>query len=173
MPDPLHIVFWPDPRLRAACATVTDFGPALQELIGQMFELMRAQRGVGLAAPQVGRNIRLFVMNHSGDPAHDRVYVNPVLTHLDGTDTDEEGCLSIPDVRINVPRTVKLQMTAQAADGSPIDAIAEGFEARVWQHEVDHLLGILLTDRMSFTDKMRWRKKLKLLETNFAERKRA
>jgi peptide deformylase len=165
MTKALSIVHWPDPRLKTPSASVTAFDGTLRDLANDMFALMREEKGVGLAAPQIGRNLRLFVMNHTGEPADDRVYVNPVLTPLGDTETEsEEGCLSIPDVRIRVWRADKMRIDAQDLDGKPISIERDGFETRVWQHENDHLLGILLTDRMSFTDKMRYRRKLKTLE---------
>jgi peptide deformylase len=162
--SPLRIVNWPAASLKQPCQTVVDFDADLKRLAADMFDLMRQAQGVGLAAPQVGRNIRLFVMNHSGKAEDDRAYVNPTLTPLEGELEAEEGCLSIPDVRINVWRADRVKLEAQDLDGKPVSIEADGFETRVWQHETDHLLGILLTDRMGFSDKMRWRKKLKSLQ---------
>lgn len=167
MYEQLQIINYPDPRLKKLSADVTAFDENLQALADRMLVLMRAAKGVGLAAPQVGVNQRLFVMNHSGEVGDDRVYVNPKLTLLDGEDVSEEGCLSLPDIRIDVIRSDQVHIDAQDLDGNPISIERDGFEARVWQHEVDHLLGILLTDRMSFTDKMKYRKRLKALEAKF------
>ncbi len=164
MTPALSIVHYPDPRLKQPARTVVHFDQSLRDFAAAMFDLMRAERGVGLAAPQVGSDLRLFVMNHTGEPADDRAYVNPVLTPIDGETEAEEGCLSLPDVRITVIRHDKVRIEAFDLDGNPIALEREGFESRVWQHETDHLLGILLTDRMGFSDKMRWRKTLRVLE---------
>lgn len=172
MNENLTIIRYPDPRLKKISQPVTIFDDALKSLADRMLDLMREAKGVGLAAPQVGINQRLFVMNHSGEPGDDRVYVNPVLTVIDGEYEAEEGCLSLPDIHINVIRANKVQIDAQDLTGKPISLEREGFEARVWQHETDHLLGIMLTDRMSFTDKMKHRKRLKDLTTAFEKKKK-
>ena len=173
MHDDLTIIRWPDARLKKASEPIDRFDDDLTRLADRMLVLMRAARGVGLAAPQVGVNRRLFVMNHSGEPGDDRVYVNPVLTVLDGEAVAEEGCLSLPDVHIDVVRPDRVEIVAQTLDGSRVTLIRQGFEARVWQHETDHLLGILLTDRMSFSDKMKHRKRLKELEAKLTAKPRS
>lgn len=167
----LQIVHYPDPRLKKRCEPVLSFDDQLARTAERMFQIMRDEKGVGLAAPQVGLNLRFFVMNHTGEPADDRVIVNPKLEPLDGSDEDEEGCLSIPGVRVNVIRADRVKLTAQNLDGSPLEIIAEGFQTRVWQHETDHLDGILLTDRLSFSEKMRHRKTLRDLEAKLAKKK--
>src|SRR5579859_8072799 len=96
----LKIVAYPDPRLRKVSVDVEKFDETLLALSKRMFELMREARGVGLAAPQVGKNIRLFITNHSGKPEDDRVYVNPVLYDAEGEETSEEGCLSLPNINV-------------------------------------------------------------------------
>ncbi len=172
MHEDLAIVHYPDPRLKKASQRVETFDDDLRALVQRMFELMRELKGVGLAAPQVGVNRRLFVMNATGEPGDDRAYVNPVLTPLDGETEGEEGCLSLPDIHIDVLRADRVRLQAQDVDGKPIDITADGFETRVWQHEIDHLDGILLTDRMGFTAKMKFKSKLKALETKFAAKKK-
>lgn len=169
LPDPntLSIVLWPDPRLKRISVPVTVFDESLRLLTARMFELMREHEGVGLAAPQVGLNIRLFVMNHTGKPEDDRVVVNPVLMPVDGRSDGEEGCLSIPDIRIGVVRTDTVTLEAQDVEGKPFSITRSGFETRVWQHENDHLDGILLTDRMSFSERMRFKKALARLKDQF------
>ena len=164
MHEDLKIIHYPDPRLKKVSVDVSHFGDDLRSLADRMLVLMRQAKGVGLAAPQVGVNQKLFVMNHSGEEGDDRIYVNPRLTLLDGETVAEEGCLSLPEIHIDVIRADKVHIEAQTLDGEPITLERDGFEARVWQHEVDHLLGVMLTDRMSFTDKMKHRKRLKSLE---------
>ena len=165
MNQPLHIIRWPDPRLKKHAEAVAAFDDDLRRIAEQMLVLMRVAKGVGLAAPQVGINRKLFVMNHSGQPADDRVYVNPTLTALDGeASIAEEGCLSLPEIHIDVERPSHVRIDAFDVNGNPVTVERDGFEARVWQHENDHLLGILLTDRMSFSDKMKHRRRLRELE---------
>ncbi|HTW94881.1 MAG TPA: peptide deformylase [Tepidisphaeraceae bacterium] len=172
MAEELKIVLYPDPRLKKMSAAVEAFDDALKELAGQMFVLMRASKGVGLAAPQVGKNIRLFVMNSSGKPEDDRVYVNPVLSEAEGEETAEEGCLSLPEVHVDVVRSKTLRIEARDLEGKAIDEKQTGYVARIWQHETDHLNGVLLTDRMGPVAKMTHRRILKELEEKFAQQKR-
>jgi peptide deformylase len=143
---------------------IVEFNDPLRALAGQMLHLMRQAKGVGLAAPQVGKNIRLFVMNPTGEAGDDHVYVNPVLSDIDGRDEAEEGCLSLPDIHVQVVRGKKVKIQAQDLDGTPFEQTATGFITRVWQHEFDHLNGILITDRMGPVAKMTHRKRLKELE---------
>jgi len=164
MPDPLKILLYPDPRLKKVSAPVSAFDQGLRELVGEMFKLMREAKGVGLAAPQVGENLRVFVMNPTGEAGDDRVYVNPALTEAEGSEEAEEGCLSLPDIHVKVVRSKKITMQAQDVEGNPIEQTEAGFISRVWQHEFDHLNGILITDRTGPVAKMANRKKLKDLE---------
>jgi peptide deformylase len=171
MSEPLKIVIYPDPRLKKPSVPITEFTPALAELAAKMLEMMRQEKGVGLAAPQVGKNIRLFVMNATGKPEDDRVYINPLLTEAEGNEEAEEGCLSIPELRVNIWRAKKLRIQAQDLTGQPVDHLEEGFVARVWQHEADHLNGILITDRMGAVAKIAHRGLLRDLEAKFKRKK--
>ena len=171
MPEALKIVIYPDPRLKKPSTPITDFAPALGELADQMFALMREAKGVGLAAPQVGKNIRLFVMNATGKPEDDRVYINPTLSEAEGDEEEEEGCLSIPEFRVKVWRAQRLRIEALDLAGQPVSQTDEGFVARVWQHETDHLNGILLTDRMGAVAKITNRGLLRDLEAKFKKKK--
>lgn len=169
MYDDLRIILYPDPRLKKQSARVETFDDNLKLMTSRMFELMREARGVGLAAPQVGHNIRVFVMNHTGKPEDDRIYVNPVLSDATGEEESEEGCLSLPGVNIDVNRSHTLRMQAQTIDGEPIDEIGEDYIARIWQHETDHLNGVLLLDRMGPMAKIAHRKTIKDLESKWAD----
>lgn len=167
MYENLQIIRWPDPRLKRASTPIERFDDRLRLLANRMLELMRESKGVGLAAPQVGLNLRLFVMNPTGQPQDDRVYVNPVLSEGDGEEEGEEGCLSLPGIYIQVLRLKTLRMQARDVEGNPIDQVESGYLARIWQHEVDHLNGTLLTDRMGAVAKLANRKKLKELEDEY------
>jgi len=167
MPDDLKIIYYPDPRLKKMSQPVTKFDAGLRELVVQMLRLMREHKGVGLAAPQVGKSLRLFVMNPSGEAGDDQVYVNPVLSEPEGDDEAEEGCLSLPEIHVKVTRNKKMRIAAQDLEGNSFVATGSGFITRVWQHEFDHLNGILLTDRMGPVAKMQNRKKLKELEDRY------
>ena len=170
----VDLVLWPDPRLRAVSTPIKTFDghttAVLQALAERMFEVMREHKGVGLAAPQVGVNVRLFVMNAGDDEPFggDRVIVNPVLHDPDGAEEDEEGCLSLPKVKTPVLRSTTLRLTGKTPAGEEIEATAEGFVTRVWQHEIDHLDGVLLIDKMPPTVRMANKKILKGLQEDYA-----
>jgi peptide deformylase len=168
MAEDLKIVIYPDPRLRKVSKPVKEFGPELADLAAKMLELMRASQGVGLAAPQVGKNIRLFVMNATGQAGDDQVIVNPILSDADGEETGEEGCLSIPNVKAEILRGKAMKLTAQDVAGKPIERVESGYIARIWQHEVDHLNGTMIVDRMGALAKMAHRRTLKELEEKYA-----
>jgi peptide deformylase len=166
----LKIVYYPDPCLRRVSEPVTQFDENLAALAARMFDLMREEQGVGLAAPQVGVNLRMFVMNATGKPEDDKVIVNPTLTDAEGNDMGEEGCLSLPKIRADIDRALTLTLSAQDLNGKPFTETETGFVARVWQHEFDHLNGIMLIDRMGFTARMGVRKRLREMEEAFAKK---
>ena len=149
----LDIVTYPDPRLKERCAPVAEITDEIRELAADMTETMYAAPGVGLAAPQVGRSLRMLVMDpgvQEGARAP-RVLINPELEPLgEVIVSEQEGCLSVPlNYRADVPRYSKVRLKATALDGTPIDEELEGFPAVVLQHEVDHLDGTLFIDRVS------------------------
>ncbi|MCC6239502.1 MAG: peptide deformylase [Phycisphaerales bacterium] len=163
----LQIIFHPDPRLKKRSVPVQVFDENLKALASRMLELMRQASGVGLAAPQVGLNYRLFVMNATGNPEDDRVYVNPELYDPAGEEEGEEGCLSLPKIAGTILRNKSMRLKALDLDGNPVEAAETGFIARIWQHETDHLNGVLITDRMGSVEKMAARKILRELEQKF------
>src|SRR5689334_15226522 len=125
--EDLEIIHYPDPRLRKVNEPVTAFDERLRALVAKMFELMRAHKGVGLAAPQVGENIRLFIVNPTGDPADDRVYVNPQLSEPAGGDEEgEEGCLSLPDINAKIMREKTMRIDAQDLESKPFSDVQTG-----------------------------------------------
>ncbi|MDD3674887.1 peptide deformylase [Thauera propionica] len=146
-----------DPRLLAPAAPVTAFDtPELEALIADMFDTMTVSGGVGLAAPQIGVGLQVVVFGFErserypdAPPVPQTVLLNPVITPLDDvTEEGWEGCLSVPGLRGMVPRSVKIRYQGFDPQGQPIDRIAEGFHARVVQHECDHLLGVLYPMRI-------------------------
>ena len=144
------------PLLHCVAAPVRRFDAALQELIADMDDTMRALSGAGLAAPQIGVSARVVIFELADNPRYPHiepvpytVLVNPVLTPL-GSEQDEgwEGCLSVPGMRGLVPRFRRLRYQGFDAHGAPLDRTVEGFHARVVQHEIDHLDGILFPQRV-------------------------
>lgn len=164
----LRIVRYPDPILKRVCKPVESFGSQLNDLVDAMLVLMHAAQGVGLAAPQVGVAIRLFVCNRTGEPEDDVIFVNPKLSDLEGVSEEPEGCLSIPEVDVTMRRATGVTIEATDAAGNPIRREGKDIEARVWQHEMDHLDGRLITDTMSATDEIANRRALKQLEADFS-----
>lgn len=163
----LQIISWPDPRLKRVAKAVTAFDAELREIVDQMLYLMHQAKGVGLASPQVGLNMRLFVISPTGQPEDDKVYINPELSDAEGEQTDEEGCLSLPNIRAQIVRSQNVKIRAQDLDGKPFEEIAEGYVARIWQHENDHLNGILITERMGLGDRLKYRRALKELQEEY------
>jgi len=164
------LTIYPDPRLRVRAATITDFDAGLAATAKAMFERMYASSGVGLAAPQVGLKIRLFVLNEAGDPkeGEEMVFVNPTITRRTGAATlYEEGCLSFPQIYAEVERPSSCTVTWQDLDGTEHEREFEGFLSRIVQHEYDHLEGVLLVDRMSPADKSRHRHALDALVADY------
>lgn len=129
-----------------------------------MLDLMYEASGVGLAAPQVGILRRLFVCNTTGKPEGALAFVNPTL-ELTGHNVEaEEGCLSIPEVYADLVRCSKVTLRGQDLQGNPVEAQAAALLARVWQHELDHLNGVLIIDRMSDSARLANRRALRHLE---------
>jgi len=172
MPKDLKIVLFPDPRLKKMSQPVTEFDQELKALVADMYRMMHEHRGVGLAAPQVGINLRLFVMNATGEEGEDRVYINPQLLDADGEEEGEEGCLSIPGITARIWRSEKLKMVAQDVEGKPFEEIGTELVARIWQHETDHLNGTLITERMGPVARLAARRVLKELTEKFEEGKK-
>jgi peptide deformylase len=136
-----------DPVLRERAREVTQFDRSLRKFAKKMIRIMHDAPGVGLAAPQVGVLQRVLVYDVDEDP---KVLVNPVLDEFsEETEMGDEGCLSVPGLRMPVERSLSVHVHAMDGDGEPLDFRAEGFEARVIQHEFDHLEGVLIVDRTS------------------------
>jgi len=135
---------------------VTKFGAALDPLIEDMFETMRASNGVGLAAPQIGVGLQLVIFGFefnsrypNAEPVPETILINPVITPLsDETELGWEGCLSMPGLRGEVPRYHRIRYQGLDRHGDPIDRFVSGFHARVVQHECDHLTGMLFPMRI-------------------------
>jgi len=161
----LPIRIYPDPVLRAKCRPVEQFDAGLRKLAADMVETMHAAPGVGLAAPQVGVELRLAVVDVSvgEDPSLLKVLVNPEIVRREGQETDVEGCLSLPGINDKVDRPLAITVRARDLEGHPYELAAEGYLARAICHEVDHLDGILFTDHLHGLRRERARRQLKKL----------
>ncbi len=165
-PANLRIVIYPDPSLRRKAEPIESFDDTVRTVAERMIELMHEADGVGLAGPQVGLSWRLFVTHARAADPQDRVFINPRLTPGgEEQESAEEGCLSLPDITVQVRRPPTARIAAADLDGEPFSLTAEGSLARIWQHEIDHLDGVLIVDRMGPMDRLTTRKALKLLES--------
>ncbi len=170
----MEIVLYPDPRLRAKNAPIEAFDEELAQLSREMLALMYRTDGVGLAAPQVGVNRRLIVFNPEGDPAQSEselVLCNPrILVKGREKSVREEGCLSFPGINFSVERPRFVRVEAQDLHGRVQHYDFEDFTARVFQHEFDHLEGMLFIDRMTPAEGLKVRPLLAELESEFRTR---
>ena len=147
----LKILKYPDPVLEKPGEPVTEFNAELRKLVADMFETTYASQGVGLAAPQVGVSQRLTVIDLSigKDPAQKLVLINPEIILSEGKQYEEEGCLSFPDIREKVVRAAKVRVRAQDEYGKWFEMDGEDLLSRCFQHEIDHVDGIVFIFRMS------------------------
>jgi peptide deformylase len=161
----LPIRLYPDPILRVRCAPVETFDAALATLVGDMVETMVAAPGIGLAAPQVGVDRRVAVVDLSAGKEAGQliVLVNPRIHDPEGGWVEQEGCLSIPDYLDKVERPERIRVAAQGLDGTTFELAAEGWLARAICHEVDHLDGVLFVDYLRGLRRERARRFLKKL----------
>lgn len=176
----LPIVQYGDPILRQQCRNVETIDDSLLALVAEMLETMVDANGVGLAAPQIGRDLRLAVIDVSHDPecvsylkvnGEDAelgdimplIFINPTLEYGQEKDIEFEGCLSIQGIRCEVRRPMDVKATLPQIDGTTLVIETDGLLARALQHEIDHLNGILFTDRLSAVGKVSVKNRLKRL----------
>jgi len=167
----LELRIWPDPALTRRAAAVESFDQELADRIARMWEVMYEAGGVGLAAPQVGWSARLLILNPEGnrdDTSGELVIINPRVVKKWGKDTAQEGCLSFPDIFVDVNRPAGIRLGWQDASGAEHEQDFDEFVARILQHENDHLEGVLLVHRMSPVDKIQWRRELEELAESAA-----
>lgn len=156
------ILAFPDPILRLKAKPVTVFDEDLKSLVADMTETMYDAPGIGLAAPQIGESIQLIVVDVAKLEKEQKVLAmaNPQITVHEGTQIDEEGCLSVIDLTANVKRFQKITVTYQDLDGRPQEITTEDRFAVVLQHEIDHLHGILFLDHLSALKRTLYKKKV-------------
>lgn len=149
-----------DPILRQPARAVREFSEALRRLAQDLIDTMYAHEGIGLAAPQIGESLAVFVVNPSRTRGQEIVIVNPVVSAPRGRRVVTEGCLSIPHLWAQVRRASQLHLRGQNLAGEPIERNLEGLLAVACQHEVDHLHGTLFIDRLSWRERRRLRRHL-------------
>tara|TARA_B100001750_G_C15508042_1_gene601708 strand:+ start:152 stop:685 length:534 start_codon:yes stop_codon:yes gene_type:complete len=156
----LKILEFPDKRLRKVSEAVTVFDQDLKKLTANMLMTMYAEKGVGLAAPQVNKPMRLIVMDISEDRDQPMVFVNPIINSHEGKVESNEGCLSVPDIKTDIKRHETIKLIAQDLEGNTVSLDADGLLSICIQHEIDHLNGKLFIDYISDIKLQRLRKKI-------------
>jgi peptide deformylase len=159
----LDIIKYPDPTLAEKCAVVEKITPELKTLIDNMVETMYEDDGVGLAAPQIGEKIRLIVIDPSGPKNREdlQIIINPEIIASEGKVDSEESCLSCPSFSCVIKRSEKVTVTGMDENGKDIRIEADEFLAIVLQHEIDHLDGTLIVNRVGRLKKSMYDKKIK------------
>lgn len=156
----LSILEFPDPRLRTKAQPVTLFNAELKKLAQDMLVTMYDAPGIGLAASQVDRHVQMLVLDVSEEKNAPMTIVNPRILEREGTQTCQEGCLSVPGIFADVDRSDRIRVAAQDVEGNPIELEADGLLAVCIQHEMDHLIGKLFVDYLSPLKRDMVRKKL-------------
>ena len=166
----MELVYYPDPRLREVSKKVAQIDESLRAAVPEMFEIMYRARGIGLAGPQAGLGRRVIVANLSGDKEEkdqEQVFINPEILDRQGEKREEEGCLSLPGMAPLITRAEAVRVRYKDLDGKVHERDVEGLEAKLFQHEIDHLDGILLVDKMTAADKRQWAPLLRELEEEY------
>lgn len=153
----LKVIEHPDPRLRQVAEPVVVFDAELQTLVEDMFDTLYAANAIGLAAPQIGVNHQLAVIDVSGDRSAPQVFINPTINARAGLGLVEESCLSVPGMSGTVKRALQIQIGAQQLDGSAFTRELEGMLAVCLQHEMDHFAGTLFIDRLGLLRRLLFR----------------
>lgn len=154
---------FPAPVLDKRAEPVAEITDDVRRLAERMIDIMVETEGVGLAGPQAGVNLRIFVVSLDSSHETAKVYINPEIQPSGAVVSREEGCLSLPGIYSNIPRYARCTLTATDLDGNRFTEEAEGLLARVFQHEYDHLEGMMIKDRMSRMAKIKHRARLKEL----------
>lgn len=162
------VVKWPEPVLLRRGDEVTEFGAELKQLVEEMFESMYAAQGIGLAAPQIAISRRIAVVDLSfGKNAKEKIaLINPEVIAYEGRQVEEEGCLSLPDIREKVQRAARVTVRAQDVTGKFFEVEGDELLARALLHEIDHLDGVLFIDRISRLKRELVNRKIKKLQKN-------
>lgn len=162
--DTIEILCYPDDLLRRKAPPVREISDSIVRRAEAMLDAMYEAEGVGLAGPQIGWNARVFVIDAEQDRSGNRIWFNPNIVSFEGSEESDEGCLSLPGIRGSVERPARIKVSAYDAEGRKHEMDLEGLFARAWQHETDHLDGILFIDHLSPISRLRIRSQLKTLE---------
>jgi len=166
----MHVVYYPDPVLQRLAEPVPEGWSELRAFAEEMLRTMKEAGGVGLAAPQVGESLRLFVASDTGEIEDGRVFANPRIEPHGPIVDLEEGCLSLPGMNALIRRPEKVRVSWTDIDGTAREGDFDGLLARIIQHEFDHLEGVLFFERMTPADQLRVRPELRTFEEQYVER---
>jgi peptide deformylase len=173
MIDQMKIVRYPHPALRRVAKPLTAIDKTVHLVAGKMIELMNEAKGLGLAGNQVAWPFQMIVLNLNTDPQQEKpeptVFINPVILEKKGAIEEEEGCLSLPDLYQRVRRAKQVRVQAYNLKGEAVEISAADLPARAWQHEIDHLQGILFIDKLGPIAKLSSRNKLREFEAQFTK----
>jgi peptide deformylase len=158
-----EMTFYPAPVLRNQAQPIEKIDDNIRRLVARMIDVMVERKGIGLAGPQIGVPLRLFVVSLTGKREDARAYINPTVTPHGDLDEAEEGCLSVPGVWAKIRRHKKATVAATDLDGRPFTEEAEGLHARALQHEYDHIEGMVIVNRMGAAARIAHRRQLKKL----------
>jgi len=161
------ITHYPTPVLAEKAQPVEAITDEIRQLAERMIDIMVEQKGVGLAGPQAGVNLRIFVVSVDGTKESAKVYINPTIKVEGPVVSNEEGCLSLPGLYGKIKRYSICTVAATDLDGHEFTEVGEGLLARAFQHEYDHLEGRMIKDRLSQAAKLRARRRLKQLEADY------
>jgi len=167
--DKCQITHYPADVLGGRAEPVDQIDDNIRQLVDKMIDIMLKNKGVGLAAPQVGVSLRLFIISLDGSRENVRAYVNPTVTPAGELDAIDEGCLSVPGIYTKIRRYKKCEVTATDLDGNEFTDQAEGLYARALQHEYDHIEGITIVNRMGQPARIVHRKQLKKLQEHHGQ----
>lgn len=161
------ILCYPEPVLSEHAEDVEEIDGRLVETSEEMLRTMYEARGLGLAGPQIGLGRRIVVANHTGEPNDEITVINPVIVEREDQQMGEEGCLSFPGIYTKIPRAARILVQAYDLDGNEVRFEAEGLAARLWQHEIDHLDGVLIVNRMTQVRRLAAARQLRDLERQY------
>lgn len=167
MPEPLEVVFYPDPRLSKPTRPVAAVDASVRSMAERMIATMHLAGGIGIAAPQVGWDRRVCIVSGTGDPGDELVLINPRIVRQEGTALMEEGCLSFPGVAASITRAAELSVEYTDLDGRTVTLDAANLLGRCILHEVDHLDGVLFTTRFTPADRVRLKRALRDLQERY------
>ncbi len=164
------ITHFPAPVLAESAKPIENIDESIRTLADRMINVMLRNKGIGLAGPQVGVNLRIFVVSFDGTKENARVYINPKIETSGSFVVFEEGCLSLPGISAKIKRFKQCSVTATDLDGNTFTEEAEGLPARAFQHEFDHIEGMLIKDRMTRVQSIAARKLIKKLRDEYNQK---